>query len=115
MAPNVKTHLSLRDILLNMLVFYCNRCDEMITGGDYESTEQIVDRLDQHMKKCPPAIFTYEEQRALPHRDLTPYDHSMSVSAVRVRYGYTDDTARRQSKDGRPMSIRILFLMLSLC
>ena len=28
-----------------MLVFYCNCCNEMITGGDYESTDQIVDNL----------------------------------------------------------------------
>jgi hypothetical protein len=43
-----------------MLVFYCNRCDEMITGGDYESTDQIVERLDEHTKKCPPATFTFD-------------------------------------------------------
>ena len=29
-------------------------------------------------------------QRALPRRDLTLYDHSMRVSGVQVRYGYTD-------------------------
>jgi hypothetical protein len=32
----------------------------MLTGGDYESTDQIVDRLDEHIKKCPPAAFTFE-------------------------------------------------------
>ena len=32
----------------------------MITGGDYESTDQIVDRLDEHIKKCPPATFAFE-------------------------------------------------------
>ena len=46
--------------VINMLVFYCNRCNEMITGGDYESTDQIVDRLDEHIKKCPPATFAFE-------------------------------------------------------
>ena len=46
--------------VINMLIFYCNRCNEMITGGDYESTDQIVDRLDEHIKKCPPAAFTFE-------------------------------------------------------
>jgi hypothetical protein len=45
---------------INMLIFYCNRCNEIITGGDYESTDQIVDRLDKHIKKCPPATFTFE-------------------------------------------------------
>jgi hypothetical protein len=77
--------------VINMLIFYCNRCNEMITGGDYESTDQIVDRLDEHIKKCPPATFAFEGgQRALPRRDLTLYDHSMRVSGVQVRYGYTD-------------------------
>ena len=43
-----------------MLIFYCNHCNEMLTGGDYESTDRIVDRLDEHIKKCPPAAFTFE-------------------------------------------------------
>jgi len=30
----------------------------------------------------------------LLRRDLTLYDHSKRVSAVRVRYGYTDHHAR---------------------
>jgi hypothetical protein len=46
--------------VINMLIFYCNYCNEMLTGGDYESTDQIVDRLDEHTKKCPPAAFTFE-------------------------------------------------------
>jgi hypothetical protein len=45
--------------VINMLIFYCNYCNEMLTGGDYESTDQIVDRLDEHTKKCPPAAFTF--------------------------------------------------------
>jgi hypothetical protein len=53
-----------------MLVFYCNRCDEMITGGDYESTEQIVDRLDGHVKKCPPATFIFEGTTGVATRRL---------------------------------------------
>jgi len=43
-----------------MLIFYCNYCNEMLTGGDYESRDQIVDRLDEHIKKCPSAAFTFE-------------------------------------------------------
>ena len=77
-----------------MLIFYCNYCNEMLKGGDYESTEQIIDRLDEHIKKCPPAAFTSRGQRALLRRDLTLSDHSMRVSAVRIRYGYTDHHAR---------------------
>ena len=46
--------------VINMLIFYCNHCNEMLTGGDYESTDQIVDRLDEHIEKCPPAAFTFE-------------------------------------------------------
>ena len=89
---------------INMLIFYCNRCNEMITGGDYESTDQIVDRLDEHIKKCPPATFTFErEQRVLLRRDLTLYDHSMGVSAVRVRYGYTD---REKQSDLLRLNVR---------
>ena len=43
-----------------MLIFYCNHCNEIITGGDYESTDQIVDKLDKHIKKCATATFTFE-------------------------------------------------------
>ena len=46
--------------VINMLVFYCNHCHQMITGGDFESTDQIVDRLDEHIKKCPVATFTFQ-------------------------------------------------------
>jgi hypothetical protein len=46
--------------MLNMLIFYCNHCGELLTGGDYESTDQIVDRLEKHIKKCPPAAFDFE-------------------------------------------------------
>ena len=46
--------------VINMMVFCCNRCNEMITGGDYESMDEIVDKLDEHRKKCPPAAFTFE-------------------------------------------------------
>jgi len=46
--------------VINMLIFYCNHCNEMFTGGDYENTDQIVERLDEHIKKCPRAAFTFE-------------------------------------------------------
>jgi hypothetical protein len=80
--------------VINMLIFYCNHCNEVFTGGDYESTDQIVERLDEHIKKCPRQHLPSREQRALPRRDLTLYDHSMRVSAVRARYGCTDHHAR---------------------
>jgi hypothetical protein len=59
--------------VINMLIFYCNRCNEMITGGDYESTDQIVDGLDEHIKKCPRQHLPSRGQPALPRRDLTLY------------------------------------------
>jgi hypothetical protein len=43
-----------------MLIFCCNRCNEMITGGYFESTDQIVARLDKHISKCPSATFIFE-------------------------------------------------------
>ena len=40
--------------LINMLIFYCTDfCKKMITAADYESTDDIVDRLDEHLTKCP--------------------------------------------------------------
>jgi hypothetical protein len=86
--------------VINMLIFYCNRCNEMITGGDYESTDQIVERLDEHIKKCPRQHLPSRGQRALPRRDLTLYDHSMRMSAVPVRYGYTDDRQGDRATEG---------------
>jgi hypothetical protein len=80
--------------VINMLIFYCNRCNEMITGGDYESTDQIVDRLDEHIKKCPPATFAFEGTTGVATQRLDAYDHSMRVSGVQVRYGYTDHLGR---------------------
>jgi hypothetical protein len=80
--------------VINMLIFYCNHCNEMITGGDYESTDQIVDRLDEHIKKCPPATFAFEGTTGVATQRLDAYDHSMRVSGVQVRYGYTDHLGR---------------------
>src|SRR6267142_5267385 len=60
--------------VINMLIFYCNHSNEMFTGGDYESTDQIVERLDEHIKNAPRQRLPSREQRALPRRDLTLYD-----------------------------------------
>ena len=78
--------------MLNMLVFYCNRCSEMITGGDYESTEQIIDRLDEHIKKCPPATFTF---------DGTTGVATQRLDALRSFHeDDTDDPRRDRTTDG---------------
>ena len=43
-----------------MLIFYCTYCSETITGGDYESPDQILDRVEEHVTKCPLATFTFD-------------------------------------------------------
>jgi hypothetical protein len=43
-----------------MLLFYCTHCAKMIAADDSESTNQIVDWLDEHITECPSATFTYE-------------------------------------------------------
>jgi hypothetical protein len=43
-----------------VLIFYCTYCSETITGGDYESPDQILDRVEEHVTKCPLARFTFE-------------------------------------------------------
>jgi hypothetical protein len=53
---------------INMLLFYCTDCKKMITGEDSESTDQIVDRLEEHLTTCPLATFTYEGTSGGPFR-----------------------------------------------
>jgi hypothetical protein len=53
-----------------MLLFYCTHCAKMITADDSESTGEIVDRLDEHITKCPPATFTYEGTSNVARRRL---------------------------------------------
>jgi hypothetical protein len=43
-----------------MLLFYCTDCKEIITANDSESTDQIVDKLGNHVTNCPRAMFTCE-------------------------------------------------------
>jgi hypothetical protein len=53
-----------------MLLFYCNYCHEMLTGTDYESTDQIVGRLGEHLIKCPAATFSCEGTSGIARRKL---------------------------------------------
>jgi hypothetical protein len=53
-----------------MLMFYCTDCKRMIIAEDSESTDQVVDRLDEHVTKCPLAIFTYEATSGIARRKL---------------------------------------------
>ena len=43
-----------------MLIFYCTDCGETINGTDSEMEDQILDRVEQHVAKCPLATFTFE-------------------------------------------------------
>jgi hypothetical protein len=53
-----------------MLLFYCTHCAKMIAADDSESTRQIVDRLDEHITKCPSVTFTYEGTSNVARRRL---------------------------------------------
>ena len=54
-----------------MLIFYCIDCKERITAADSESTDQIVDRLDEHIAKCPLARFTFEGTSSVGRRRIS--------------------------------------------
>jgi hypothetical protein len=55
---------------INLMLFYCSHCAKMIAAVDSESTNQIVDRLDEHIEKCPSATFTYEGTSNVARRRL---------------------------------------------
>jgi hypothetical protein len=42
----------------------------MIIAEDSESTDKIVDRLDEHVTKCPLATFAYEGTSGIARRKL---------------------------------------------
>jgi hypothetical protein len=46
--------------VINVLTFCCNDCNQTINGGDYESADQIFARLEEHVRKCPEATFTFD-------------------------------------------------------
>jgi hypothetical protein len=55
-----------------MLLFYCAHCAKMIAADDFESINQIVDRLDEHITECPSAAtFTYEGTTNVGRRRLS--------------------------------------------
>ena len=56
--------------MINMLIFYCTDCKEMITAADSESTDQIADKLDEHITKCPLARFTFEGTSGVGRRRI---------------------------------------------
>ena len=64
-----------------MLTFRCSDCNETINGGDYESADQIFARLEEHVKKCPEATFTFDgttdvaRQRVGAWRSVIEHEH----------------------------------------
>jgi hypothetical protein len=72
-----------------MLLFYCTYCHEMLTGTDYESTDQIVDRLEEHLMKCPAATFSCEGTSGIARRKLgglrTFLENEHLVDRIRLR------------------------------
>ena len=53
-----------------MLLFYCTDCKEMLTASDSETPQRIIDRLDEHITKCPLGTFTYEGTSGIARRRL---------------------------------------------
>ena len=75
--------------MIKVLTFCCSDCNETINGGDYESADQIFARLEEHVRKCPEATFTFDGL-TLRGRELVLGDQSLSMSALWAGYGYTD-------------------------
>ena len=79
-----------------MLIFQRSDCKETINSADDESVKQIFDRLDEHVRKCPLATFTFEGKTDVAGRELTIYDQSLS--ALRVGFGHTDDAKKQPQR-----------------
>ena len=80
--------------LIDVLIFHCSNCNETINSADDESTDQIFARLEEHVvTKCLLATLLSTERRTLPGRELALGDQSLSVSALWVGCGYTDQWA----------------------
>jgi hypothetical protein len=43
-----------------MLIFHCSDCKDTINSPDDESVKQIFERIDEHVRKCSLAQFTFE-------------------------------------------------------
>jgi hypothetical protein len=75
--------------VIDMLTFCCSDCNETINGGDYESADQIFARLEEHMAKCPLAMFTFDgttdiaRQRVDAWRSV--FEHESLVGKLRLQ------------------------------
>jgi hypothetical protein len=45
---------------ITMLILTCTNCSEKINAADNETPAEILDRLEEHVRKCSPATFTSE-------------------------------------------------------
>jgi hypothetical protein len=43
-----------------MIIFTCTDCSEKINAADNELSVEILDKLEEHVRKCPQATFTSE-------------------------------------------------------
>ena len=43
-----------------MIIFTCADCSEKINAADNETPVAILDKLEEHVRKCPLATFTSE-------------------------------------------------------
>jgi hypothetical protein len=72
-----------------MLLLYCSDCKRVIGADDSESTDQIVDRLEEHLTKCPAATFTYEGTSGIARRKLSSLPSCLEdehlVDRIRLR------------------------------
>jgi len=43
-----------------MMIFSCMECNQRVIGADHETMDQILDRVEEHVRQCPMATFTFE-------------------------------------------------------
>jgi hypothetical protein len=48
------------DLEAKMIIFTCADCSEKLNAADNEPSVEILDRLEEHVKKCPQGTFTSE-------------------------------------------------------
>ena len=71
-----------------MLTFHCCDCDETLNGGDYESADEIFAGLDEHVRKCPEATFTFDGTTDVARQRLGAWrsviEHARLVGRLRL-------------------------------
>ena len=57
--------------LFRMIVAICTRCNHRFSAADDESPSRIIDRLDEHITKCPQAAFTFDVDRRVGEQKIS--------------------------------------------